>query len=463
MYWICLGNANSQFFITSKLESLPKGLEEVKAITKKITLEIVDGGDLRGFANINPKVAKKLDADIGSIIVFEDPQSSFWGAAEIRKSDDTPEDSITIDTLVLEASLLMEGDQVEVTLYDEDMLALEYVEFGLKPLTEDANTEDLVTRAAERVKGLENIIGGRLVYPGMSFNWPELDVKVEIINTKPELAGKSFAKLAFEALRERTGYQFKTVGIATPFNAVLCIDTSGSMKTNDVPVQDIAHAREGLKDLAGDSPEVQAFLNRFEEGKNVSRAEAAAMAVLLYLAEKVGRGYGEKVGVITFEKEVSEMTFLNSDTGEVQPFVECTGREKALGLQIISTHVVDKVEEGGTLTDMGTALSKAHEIMEEFGDPDKPTMLIMLTDGMTTSGPPPLKILREKFTERNKLVIYSIGLGERSEIDEELMLAIAQYGNGSYRHVDNMRDLLEWYGKLAGEFAVVIRGSERPV
>ena len=176
-------------------------------------MEIIDGGDLRGFANVHPKIAKKLDADIGSIVIFEDPQSSFWGAAEIRKSNEAEEDSIVIDTLVLEASLLMEGDQVEVTLYDEDMLALEYVEFGLKPLTEDANTEDLVTRAAERVKSLENIIGGRLVYPGMSFKWPELDVKVEIINTKPDLAGKSFAKLAFEALRARTGYQFKTVGI----------------------------------------------------------------------------------------------------------------------------------------------------------------------------------------------------------------------------------------------------------
>ena len=129
-------------------------------------------------------------------------------------------------------------------------------------------------------------------------------------------------------------------------------------------------------------------------------------------------------------------------------------------MQIISTHVVDKVEEGGTLTDMGSALAKAHEIIEEFGDPDKPVMLIMLTDGMTTSGPPPLKILKERFPDRTRLVIYSIGLGERSEIDEELMLAIAHYGNGSYRHVDNMRDLLEWYGKLAGEFAVIIRGSE---
>ncbi|MHA2117517.1 MAG: hypothetical protein ACW98J_01245 [Candidatus Thorarchaeota archaeon] len=424
-------------------------------------LEIDDGGDLRGYAVLNPKTAKKLNAELGSIVVFEDPASSFWGAAQIRINDGVPADRIRIDTLVLEASLLMEGDSgIEVTLYDEDMTALEYVEFGLKPLTEDASTEDLVTRAAEQVESLEKLIGGRLVYPSMSFIWPELNVKVEIMTTRPALSGKRFAKLAFEALKERTGYQFKTIGIATPFNAVLCIDTSGSMKTTDVPVQDIAHAREGLKDLAGDNPEVQAFLDRFKEGTNVSRGEAAAMAVLLYLAEKVGRGYGEKVGVVTFEKEVTEMTFLSSETGEVQPFVECTGREKALGLQIISTHVVDKIEEGGTLTDMGTALIRAADIIDAFGDPTKPKMLIMMTDGMTTSGPAPLKILKERFKNTASLVIYTIGLGERSEIDEELMLAMAQYGNGTYRHVDNMRDLLEWYGKLASEFAIVIRGSE---
>ncbi|MHA2040886.1 MAG: hypothetical protein ACW975_03400 [Candidatus Thorarchaeota archaeon] len=424
-------------------------------------MEIDDGGDLRGYAVLNPKTAKKLNAELGSIVVFEDPASSFWGAAQIRINDGVPADRIRIDTLVLEASLLMEGDSgIEVTLYDQDMIALEYVEFGLKPLTEDASTEDLVTRAAEQVESLEKLIGGRLVYPGMSFIWPELNVKVEIMTTRPSLSGKRFAKLAFEALKERTGYQFKTIGIATPFNAVLCIDTSGSMKTTDVPVQDIAHAREGLKDLAGDNPEVQAFLDRFKEGTNVSRGEAAAMAVLLYLAEKVGRGYGEKVGVVTFEKEVTEMTFLSSETGEVQPFVECTGREKALGLQIISTHVVDKIEEGGTLTDMGTALVRASDIISAFGDPTKPTMLIMMTDGMTTSGPAPLKVLKDRFKNTASLVIYTIGLGERSEIDEELMLAMAQYGNGTYRHVDNMRDLLEWYGKLASEFAIVIRDSE---
>lgn len=447
-------------FITTQALFKTNSTLEVAAITRKRELEILDGGNQRGFALLNPETMKQLDAEIGSIVLFEDPQSSFWGAAEVRKNEDLDEGKIEVDTLVLEASLLMDGDLVEVQLYDDDMIALEYVEFGLKPLTEDANTDDLVSRASKKVKSLEQLVGGRLVYPGMSFNWPEMEVKVEILKTRPSLTGKSFAKLAFEALREKTGYQFKTVGIASPFNAILCIDTSGSMKTTDVPVQDIAHAREGLKDLAGDNPEVQSFLNRFDEGARVSRAEAAAMAVLLYLAEKVGRGYGEKVGVITFEKEVSEMTFLDSETGAVKPFVECTGREKALGLQIISTHVVDKVEEGGTLTDMGTALLKTREILDAFGDEAKPTMLIMLTDGMTTAGPPPLKVLKEHFPNRDRLVIYCIGLGERSEIDEELMLAMAQYGNGTYRHVDNMRDLLEWYGRLASEFAVVIRGRD---
>ena len=128
----------------------------------------MDGGDLRGYATLSPKTAESLNADIGSIVIFEDPESSFWGAAEIRKNADVPENQIYVDTLVLEASLLMEGDHVDISLYDKDMIALEYVEFGLKPLSEDANTEDLVTKAAERVASLEELIGGRLVYPGMS-------------------------------------------------------------------------------------------------------------------------------------------------------------------------------------------------------------------------------------------------------------------------------------------------------
>ncbi len=429
-------------------------------MVKRLSLQIIDGGDLRGFAYLNPESARQLNADIGSVVTFEAPDSGFWGAAEVRMSTDVPKDKIKVDTFVLEASLLMEGDAVQVELYEKDLVALEYVEFGLKPLSGAANTNDLVTRAAAEIASLESIVEGRLVYPGMSFSWPKLDVKVEILNTRPVLTGRAFARIAFEALKAKTGYQFKMVGIETPFNAILCIDTSGSMKTDDVPVQDIAHAREGLKDLAGNVPEIKEFLRRFQEGKMVSRGEAAAMAVLLYLAEKVWRGYGEKVAVITFEKEVSTLNFINTDTGESQPFVECTGREKELGLQIISTHVIDKVETGGTLTNMGMALMKAHEVLEAFGDPEKPVMLILLTDGMATEGPPPIKVLKEHFSDnRHRLVIYCIGLGERESIDEELMLAIAQYGNGTYRHVDNMHDLLEWYGRLAREFAIVVKGN----
>ena len=66
-----------------------------------MTLEIVDGGDLRGYATLHPKTAENLGAEIGSIVIFEDPQSSFWGAAEIRKSEDVHEGEIFVDPLVL--------------------------------------------------------------------------------------------------------------------------------------------------------------------------------------------------------------------------------------------------------------------------------------------------------------------------------------------------------------------------
>ncbi|TFF91303.1 hypothetical protein EU545_04600, partial [Candidatus Thorarchaeota archaeon] len=128
------------FITTQGVFKTNRTLEAV-AITKKTELEILDGGNQRGFALLNPDTMKRLDAEIGSIVLFEDPHSSFWGAAEVRKNENLENDKIEIDSLVLEASLLMEGDVVEVQLYEEDMIALEYVEFGLKPLSEDANTE----------------------------------------------------------------------------------------------------------------------------------------------------------------------------------------------------------------------------------------------------------------------------------------------------------------------------------
>ncbi len=433
-------------------------------MAKRLSLKIIDGGDLKGFAYLHPEVARQIDADIGSVVTFEEPNSAFWGAAEVRMSNDVPKDSIKIDIFVLDAALLVEGDVVQVELYDQDMMALEYVEFGLVPLSNKANTDDLVIRANKEIASLESILEKRLVYPNMVFNWSQLDVKVKILNTRPSLVGREFARIAFEALKNRSGYQFKTIGIATSFNAILCVDTSGSMKATDVPVHDIAHAREGLKDIAGENPEIKEFLKRFKEDTKVSRAEAAAMAVLLYLAEKVGRGYGEKVGIITFEKDANVMNFMSDYSDKQQPFIECTGRGKFLGLQMISSYVIDKIGEDGTLTNIGMALMKAHEVIEAFGDPKKPVMLILLTDGMHTVGPQPMKVLKEVFGDgRHNLVIYCIGLGERESIDEELMLAIAQYGNGTYHHVDNMTDLLEWYGRLANEFTLVVRGGNSDV
>ncbi|MEM2142836.1 MAG: VWA domain-containing protein [Candidatus Thorarchaeota archaeon] len=423
---------------------------------------IKDGGDQHGFVYLNPQVAEELGAELGSVIIFEGPDNAFWGAAEVRISEQVSPDTILVDSFVLEGSLLMEGDTVFLELYKKDLQALDFVEFGLRPMGDNVDANELVIKAGKNIRSLESLIDNRLVYRGMSFKWPELGVKVEILNTRPALIGKSFARLTFEALRDHTGYQFRVVGVASPFNAILCVDVSGSMRTTDVFVRDIAHAREGLKDLAGMNADLSSFLDRFEEGGQVSRAEAAAMAVLLYLAEKVGRGYGEKVAVITFEKEASEMVFMDSETGKLQPFVECTGRNKNLGLQMISERIIDRVDEGGSTTAIGTALQKARAIRDAFGSPRKPTMLLLLTDGMNTSGPPPMEVLKQSFSDIQDLIIYCVGLGERSEIDEEIMLAIAEFAGGTYRHVDNMRDLLDWYSRLAIEFTYVIRQSSSP-
>ncbi len=409
---------------------------------------------------MNPEDAEQLGIETGSIIVFTEPDSGFWGAAEVRKDTNVKKGKLVVDSLLLSAAGIASDDPVEVVHHTEVLQTVNYVEFGIKPNDESVKAEKILLDAEKKIKTLKKLLDGRLIFKGMEFDWPELKSRIVIKDTRPSLTGMNFARLSFEALEKGTGYQFRVMGIAVPFNAILMLDISGSMTTRDVPVKNIAQAIEGLKDLTQDEKDLQEFLEQFKEGRNVQRVQAAALAVLLYLAEKIGRGFGEKVSIITFESKAEALTFYDPETGKSNPYVVCTGEAKAMGLLMTSLLVVDKCNEAGQLTNMGDAFIKASEVMESFENPDKPVMLIMLSDGMPTAGPPPMEVIKEHFPKDKNYVIYTIGLGNPEEIDEVLLSEIAAYGRGTYKRIEDMGDLLVWYATLASDFSTIVRGAK---
>jgi hypothetical protein len=236
-----------------------------------------------------------------------------------------------------------------------------------------------------------------------------------------------------------------------PFNAILIIDISRSMMARDVYTTNIAPAIEGIK-AAMESREIQEFLKNFKEGINIPRRIAAAFAAVLFLSEKVGRGFGEKVSVIRF-----------ADEGQILPFGDSFYMDSASGkkgiLEEAARMIVDRIGNSyGQATNMGHAMIQAQQVLAEFQkmNPDQPTMIVLLTDGEPTDGNAFFDAIQQFSTNPN-IVIYIVGLGNPND---ELMNRAASLCGGEYFKPDDAGELLIWYSKRARDLTVKLKAHK---
>lgn len=417
--------------------------------------KIIDGGDLKGYIYMNPDDMTTLGLTTLSVIIFEDAIGNM-GAGQVRKNESVEPETIMVDKYILEGSHIKHGDLVTVRKYAHEIIGLERVEFILEPLSPERSGEELISLAEEHIESLKDILDNRIIFSGMEIYWNDVDVIVHINPLRPPLSGDTLGLLSWEAIE----YVFSVKGIAERFNAILLIDTSGSMKHEDLIVRNIATVIENLKDYGRDDPAFQAFLSQFKEGTNVSRILGAALAAQLYLHRKIERGFGEKVAVVTFSKNVKELAFRPRDENILVPWVACKGEGAEIGIKVVSRFILEQCQKATGLTNMGAALEKAAEIAMTF-PPDNngkrfPVMILMLTDGIPTTGRNPVDVVNEKFKDKPNIVIYTLGIGQEEEIDDDLLKEIAVLGHGEYSHCDDLGELMDWFDKLAQRFSRVL-------
>ena len=419
------------------------------------TFKVIDGGDLKGYIYLNPSDAEKLSLPTLSVVIFEHELGSF-GAGRIRKSDDVTPGTVKIDSYLLQSSHVKHGDMVYLRKYEKEIKPLEHVEFVLIPFDREISGEELKSEAEEHISNLKGLLDNRIVFPGMEIKWDDLNVIVQIIPKKPKLVEDELGLLTWENI----SYAFSIKGIAEKFDAILLIDTSGSMQQKDLLVRNIATVIENLKDYAKEDPAFQAFLNQFREGTRVSRIMGAALAAQLYLHRKIERGFGERVAVVTFAKEADVLTIKPRGEPKLRPWVECKGEGAEIGIRVVSRFILERCQTGEGLTNMGEALEKAAEIIETFTPTSEgkklPVMILLLTDGLPTTGRNPIEVVNEKFVNRRDVVIYSLGIGNQEEIDEDLLKEISELTMGEYSLCDDLGDLMDWFDKLAQEFTRIL-------
>ena len=409
----------------------------------EIMLEVHSQPNLLGYCLVSPRTQHVLSLILDDILAFEDELTGAIGAAKVEISEATPDNSITIDSEILEASGI---GSFEVKVYKNlrPVIPLQNVALGISPISGE-NMWEIISTARQNVASLKGWLANYIIFKGIKLRWNAVNIACSLLNTVPDLTGDIFAQIT-----GNTAINLTPTGLI-PFNAILIIDISRSMMARDVLVVNIAPAIEGIK-AAMESREIQEFLIHFKPGVNVPRRIAAAFAAVLFLSEKVGRGFGEKVSVIRFADEAQILPFADSF------YMDSASGKKGV-LEDAARMIVDRIGNAyGQSTNMGQAMAKAHQVLAEFDkmNPDQPTMVVLLTDGVPTDGDDFFKAVK-LFAENPNVVIYIVGLGNP---DRELMIRAASLCGGEYFEPEDAGELLIWYSKRARDLTVKLKAHK---
>jgi hypothetical protein len=409
----------------------------------EMMLEVQSQPNLLGYCLVSPRTQYTLSINQNDVLAFEDELTGAIGAAKVEILESAPNNTIIIDSEILEASGI---GSFEVKVYKNlrPIIPLQTVSLGINPISGE-NMWEIISTARQNVASLKGWLSNYIIFKGIKLRWNAVNIACSILSTTPDLTGDILAQIT-----ENTAINLTPTGLI-PFNAILIIDISRSMMARDVYVHNIAPAIEGIK-AAMESREIQEFLKHFKAGINIPRRISAAFAAVLFLSEKVGRGFGEKVSVIRF-----------ADEAQILPFQEGFYMDSASGkkgvLEDAARMIVDRIGNAyGQATNMSQAMVKAHQVLTEFNkmNPDQPTMIVLLTDGVPTDGDAFFQSVKV-FADNPNVVIYIVGLGNP---DDELMIRAAQLCGGEYFKPEDAGELLIWYSKRARDLTVKLKAHK---
>ncbi|MBD3186163.1 VWA domain-containing protein [Candidatus Bathyarchaeota archaeon] len=427
------------------------------------SFEIIEAGESDGRAFMNSEDMNNLGLDELDVIVFVSEYDD-WGAAQVIARDDCTPGFLMVDSMTLDSANMATGDIVNVKKSVPKGGIVE-VQIGVEPMGRQP-TEDAVMWVADHASDMTSLLKNRPIFRNLEINWRDADIghlKLKIIQTTPPIdAGET-------AIIDPTGHEivYEIIpAVDMSFNAILCIDVSGSMLKEDLLVRDVDGAIEGLRRGFQETREFQRFLDLFREGDKVSRIASATLATLLYLSLKIGRGWGENVQLITFGDDVGVLEVENKK-GRLSPVIECTGEMRELNLNTVAQYVVDRAKNATGLTAMSVALQVAAKQIPLFPKNERtgkqnPTMVVILSDGNPNKGDElknipvnPIPVLKQHLMKSN-VVVYTIGIGEA---DDVLMSRLAELGRGEYFRATSFQDLWRFYDILAQKFSIAAKVS----
>ncbi|NHJ46207.1 MAG: VWA domain-containing protein [Asgard group archaeon] len=428
-------------------------------VEKIIDVSVINVGEIDGRAYMNKRDMDRLGVDDFDILQlineFEDSC-----AVQVLENDEVEVESIAVDNGILDSANISDGDRVNVRKAHLKKEAITRVKFGIEPL-EGQPVEECISYILENFDEMTSVIRNRPIYRNLQVDWPDAGcghVKISFLDSDPDIEGDEVGII------DPSGKEIEVQLVPASemsFNAVLVLDVSGSMSKEDMVVKGTGTAVEGLRRGLKGGRDLESLLDEFDE-KKVSRIKGAALATLLFLSQKVSRGWGEQLAILSFAGDV-DVFEVEYGSGGPTPVISCTGEAKSAGLEIIADYVSKRCSKGGGLTFMSGALQQAYEMTNQF-EPNSitgkgnPNMIVLLTDGQPNKGNGlginPVPIVRKCARDYPNTVLYTIGLGEA---DSRLLKRLSEIGRGEFYEAADLGELTKFYDLLARRFMIALK------
>jgi len=414
----------------------------------------VNVGKIEGRAYMHPADMEKLNIEefdfVKIVNEFED-----FGGVQVLASDEVESNTIAVDDSILSSANIGDGDAVTISRV-EAAAGIKSIKLGIEPLA-GQEVEEAILWIATEFEELTNVLKNRPVFNGLIISWD--DCPIGSLNVRFQGADPPL-KEGEIGIVDPTGREVEiNINPYTEmgFNAILVLDVSGSMSKKDMNVKNISGALEGLKKGLEDTPELKEFMEKFS-AKKVTRVEAAAMAIMLFMSLKIAKGWGEQIQIFTFSGEVEPFELNGSQV------ISAVGETKKAGIEGIIDHLVRKTSESYGLTFLSGALDTAYKAVENFNVADhgkrNPTMIVLLTDGNPNKGNDigvnPIPVIKKHIIKRPETALYAIGLGEA---DRLMLRKIGELGRGGSLMADDLETLVDFYDSLAQNFQMVIKSK----
>ncbi|HEC38811.1 hypothetical protein LCGC14_0640600 [marine sediment metagenome] len=415
---------------------------------------------------MNGEDTREFDLIEGDLLKLYNEETSDQFFSRLYINDNIPKDNIALGENILDGLGITEGELIDVSGFNDqinDVLDIE-IEYD----SQDYNYEILKFDDKFRSR-LIDYLSIYFFNPITNLYWPEENAQLEISFPNVESLKPPYR---ISPYYDEIRLKIKPKSTGIPFNAILLIDCSGSMKRRDIRFMNMENAIDNLIRLYSDDdiPHkhlvewLQNLKPKFVLDKDkykISRIDATYVAILMFFSQKISRGLGEKCGIILYSGKSKNFTFQDNKT--IFDSTDFTNIE-------IINDLKNELNNPTSLSINQTLFTPAIEGLEnrirEFAKVSpNPILILFLTDGRPEPKKlDPLDTIKSKVkylmetakTLNKQIVIYALGIGQDDQVDGNLLTEIASLGAGEYHFTKDFIELTKWFENLANNFSVCL-------